>query len=71
MTRSRLASLGPIVLGLILFVIGGILGKGQSSDADTASNTASKILLAVGFLIVLIGLIALAVRTLRARRRTA
>jgi heme/copper-type cytochrome/quinol oxidase subunit 2 len=70
MNRSRITSLGPIVLGVIFFVVGGILGKDQTSDANTASNTASKIMLTVGFLLVVIGVIALVVRTFRARRST-
>ena len=61
-TRSVLPYL---VTSAVIFVTGLILGAGKSSDDTSAANTASKILLAVG----LIALIVTGILAVIARRR--
>ena len=63
-TRSVLPYL---VASAVIFVTGLVLGAGKSSDDTSAANTASKILLAVG----LIALIVTGILTVIARRRAA
>jgi hypothetical protein len=63
-TRSVLPYL---VASAVIFVTGLVLGAGKSSDDTSAANTASKILLAVG----LIALIITGILTVIARRRAA
>ena len=62
-TRSVLPYL---VASAVIFVTGLVLGAGKSSDDTSAANTASKILLAVG----LIALIVTGILTVIARRRS-
>ena len=68
MHRSRTFTTATIVVGALALVVGLILGKGQG-HAHSASNVASMVLLTVGFLAIVIGLIVLGVRSLRARRQ--
>ena len=63
-TRSVLPYL---VASGVIFVTGLVLGAGKSSDDTSAANTASKILLAVG----LIALIVTGILSVIARRRAA
>ena len=60
-----------IVAAGVLFVSGLVLGAGKSSDDTSAANTASKVLLAVGLLALVITTVLEVVRRRRADRRTA
>jgi len=60
-----------IVAAGVLFVSGLVLGAGKSSDDTSAVNTASKVLLAVGLLALVITTVLEVVRRRRTHRRTA
>lgn len=67
MNRTRFA---PLVASAVLFAAGLVLGAGKTEQDTSAANTASKILLTVGFLGFVVALIVLAVTFLRTRRTT-
>ena len=52
-----------LVTSAVIFVTGLVLGAGKSADDTSAANTASKILLAVGLIALIVtGILALVVR---------
>ncbi len=55
-----------LIAGAIAFLLGLALGKDQG-DAETARNTASAILLTLGFLVVVVTVVLATVRKLRTR----
>jgi Sec-independent protein secretion pathway component TatC len=59
-----------IVTSAVLFVIGLALGAGKSDQDTSAANTASKVLLAVGLLALLVTAILEVVSRRRTRRAT-
>ena len=60
--------IAPFITAIIIFVIGLALGAGKSAKDTSAANTASKILLAAGFLIFIAALALEAIRRIRSRR---
>ena len=60
-----------IVTAGLLFVTGLVLGAGKSSEDTSAANTASKVLLAVGLLALVVTAVLEIVRRRHARDRTA
>lgn len=56
-----------LLIGLVAFVVGLALGKDQG-DAETTRNTFSAILLTIGFIIVVVSLVIVAIRKARLRR---
>ena len=67
MNRSRFA---PLIASVVIFAAGLALGAGKTEDDTSAANTASKILLTVGLVAIVVALIVLAVSYLRSRRTT-
>ena len=61
-STTRLA----LIAGVLAFLLGLALGKDQG-DAETARNTASAILLALGFPVLVVTVVPATVRKLRAR----
>ena len=60
--------IAPFVTAIIIFVVGLAFGAGKSAKDTSAANTASKILLAAGFLIFIAALAIEAIRRIRSRR---
>lgn len=60
--------IAPFIAAVIIFVIGLAFGAGKSAEDTSAANTASKILLAAGFLIFIAALAVEAIRRIRSRR---
>jgi hypothetical protein len=60
-----------IVTAGLLFVTGLVLGAGKSSEDTSAANTASKVLLAVGLLALVVTAVLEIVRRRRAQQRSA
>lgn len=56
-----------LLIGLVAFVVGLALGKDQG-DAETTRNTFSAILLTIGFIVVVVSLVIVAVKKVRLRR---
>jgi hypothetical protein len=65
---SRRSYVPFIVTSAVLFVAGLALGAGKSSDDTSAANTASKVLLTIGLLALIITAVLEAVGRVRARR---
>jgi hypothetical protein len=65
---SRRSYVPFIVTSAVLFVAGLALGAGKSSDDTSAANTASKFLLTIGLLALIITAVLEAVGRVRARR---
>jgi hypothetical protein len=60
-----------IITSGLLFVTGLVLGAGKSSEDTSAANTASKVLLVVGLLALIVTAVLEVVRRRRAHTRTA
>ena len=60
-----------IITAGLLFLTGLVLGAGKSSGDTSAANTASKVLLAVGLVALVVTAVLEVVRRRRARTRTA
>jgi LPXTG cell wall anchor motif len=60
-----------IIIAGLLFVTGLVLGAGKSSEDTSAANTASKVLLAVGLLALVVTAVLEIVRRRRTHNRTA
>ena len=69
-TMFRSASLKSLYLGIAVFVIGLALGAGKSDTDTSAANTASKFLLPIGLLVIVVSVV-LEVRRRRSERRSA
>lgn len=62
MTRARFT---PLIASAIVFAIGLVLGAGKAESDTSIANTASKVLLTVGFVAVLVSLVVLVVARVR------
>lgn len=65
MIRNRFTAL---VVSFVLFVVGLALGAGKSEADTSAANTASKVLLTVGMVGIVVSLLLLAIGFVRSRR---
>ncbi len=66
MIRNRFA---PLVFALLILASGLAFGAGKSSEDTSTANTISKVLLAIGFVAVIIAVALLVIRSVRSRQR--